>query len=625
MPHPSDSSYRQELFLALAEERSDEAFFALVARSVLRATGAETAVVTLLDESRATLTFAGVAGPHEGELRGTRVAVGHARLGPAALSGVSQTSPRELVEPILLGGLSLGALAAQDKSADFSEGDARELKTLAAAAATRVAAIRRRRETAAALRRLTAAEQALDTVLSAATLPESLDALCNVAREHLDADAVALFLADEDGRALHLAADVGLPDALRERSLDSLEVAEAWAEPSGLVIREAIPLRRGEKLLGVLLALGRAPMPDSIRREVARTLGRQASLAIECASLREEVARRADEATTLYELSQAVTATLKTPEVLARAAEAARNRLAVEKVAIFLREPGSERLRLAHAAGLFEGAEARLKPLVGQGLPGWVVRFETPTASSDLKADRRDESYTLAGEGVASLVAAPLQSGNQTIGVLCGLTARPRWFTVAEIELAYTIANQTAVALENARAYALARRQSVALRRYLQGVARAVSSPRSHAQVPDVITALTRDALGADRAALYRVRSEGDGAVALDALAASGHRAGEPWLLPTGGDSPAAWVARKGRAICVPSAAEDARFGTLWEKPKSGAYVAVPLKTEDGTIGVLEIWRKLPSEDRGSDLRQLSALAKHAALALEGTLRRRKR
>ena len=628
MPDPRAAAAFHEVFLALAHEASDEAFFGTLARNARVLAGAETAVVALLDIARSQLHFAGVSGPTETELRGTRVEVADSRLGRTALTGEVMLSPGDtgsVAVPIFHGSVSVGSLAAQSKPGGFTGDDLLALQTLTTAAVVRVGAILRRRESDATLRRLTAAEEALETLLRTGTLPEALDALCRVAAEHLDADSIGLFLADDEDRALHLAADSGLPDALRERTLASADEAISWAESAQLFVRESIPLKRGDRALGLLVALGRTPLVDPARHEVAGALARQAALAIECASLREEVARRADEATTLYELSQAVSSTLKVPEVLARAAEAARNRLGVEKVAVFLREPGSDRLRLAHGIGLLDGADSRLKPLLGQGLPGWVVQFETPTASSDLATDRRDASFSLVGEEVASLVAAPLQSGNKTVGVLCGMSARPRWFTVAEIELAYTIANQTALALENARAYAETRRQSIALRRYLQGVARAVSSPRAATPVPEVIAELTRDALGADRAALYRVRSSDDGAIAVESLAAAGHRGSEAWLTPPDADSPAAWVARKGRALCVPNLAGDLRFGTKWEKPRVGAYVAVPLKSEDGTIGVLEIWRRSPSDERAADLRQLSALARHAALALEGALRRRKR
>ena len=627
------SAVYHEVFLALAHEASDEAFFGLLAEKTRLLTGSETAAVALLDAERANVTLAGVSGESAGELRGTRVAASDSVAGPTALTGETHLSYRSegrsaAIVPIFACSRSVGALASLNKPDPdgFSGDDLLVLHTLAAAAAARVGARDRRRSTEGAARRLAAADEALAALTDGETLSESLDGFAALARDHLDADGIAILLADDEGRALHVAAESGLPAELLERGVPDAGI-EAWCAGSELFVLEMAPLRRGERSLGTLVALGRTPSLDATRTQIAGALARQASLAIECAILREEVARRGDEATALYELSQAVGATLKMPQVLSRAADAARAHLAVEKVALFLREPTGERLRLAVERGFEPGAEYRLRPAVGQGLPGWVVQFQTPTASSDLAADLRNAGFPLEGEGVASLVAAPLQVGTETLGVLCGLTARPRRFTVAEIELAYTIANQTAAALENARAYAETRRQSIALRRYLQGVARAVSSPKAAAQVPEVVVSLTRDALGADRVALYLIEPKGEGTLVLRTLAAAGHRAAEPWLLSDTGDSPAAWVARKGRALHAPSTAADPRFGTKWERPRSGAYAAAPLKGESGIVlGVLEIWRRSPAAfDRRSDLRQLSALAKHAALALEGAQRKRNR
>ncbi|CAA9586077.1 MAG: hypothetical protein AVDCRST_MAG88-3957, partial [uncultured Thermomicrobiales bacterium] len=82
------------------------------------------------------------------------------------------------------------------------------------------------------------------------------------------------------------------------------------------------------------------------------------------------------------------------------------------------------------------------------------MEFETPTAVQDVAADHRNASAPLHTEGVVSMTCMPLQVGAATIGVLCAMSSRRRLFTVAEMELLYTIANQAAIAIENARIYA---------------------------------------------------------------------------------------------------------------------------------------------------------------------------
>jgi GAF domain-containing protein len=612
--HAEAAAAYHEVLLALAGETSDDAFFALLAKKAVQLSAAESAAVALLREGEPSeLEFVGASGENAAELRGTRVRTSDSRAGEVARTGQLYlcSRPPLVILPLFVeqrGAGALVAFGAPDGSA-FSSEALLSLQTLAAAASARAGAVRLRRSADNGLRLAAACEVAART--------EDLDTLMDLARELLDADAVALYLADDEG-SLHLAADAGLPEPLR-----AVGPEEADWERNGLRIAIGLPLPGAGRSPGALFALTHNLQVDATRPAVAAVLAQQAARLVEAGRLREEAARRADEATALYELSQAVSATLKLPEVLHRVVDAACAQLALEKCALFLKEPGSERLRLAAGRGLGEDAATRLRPVVGEGLPGWVVQFQTPTASEDLVGDRRNSSYPLESEGV-SLVAAPLQVGGSTIGVLCGLTGRTRHFTVAEVELAYTIANHSAIAIENARVYAETRRQAVALRRYLQGVAHAVASPKAAQLVPDVVASLTREALGADRAALYLTSTDDSGFIQVRQVAAVGHRASESWLCSDGVDCPAAWVARKGRALAAPSVERDTRFGSKWERPRSGGYAAVPLKTDEGVLGVLEVVRRSPSEGT-SDLRQLTALARHAALALEGALLRRRR
>ena len=117
-----------------------------------------------------------------------------------------------------------------------------------------------------------------------------------------------------------------------------------------------------------------------------------------------------------------------------------------------------------------------MKPRIGEGIAGWVLEFETPTAVQDVAADHRNRSCPIDSEGVTSLVSVPLQSGDQVIGVLHAMSSRRRLFTVGEMELLYTIANQVGAAIANAQMYEEARQQSDEIRKGVRRVARALGS-----------------------------------------------------------------------------------------------------------------------------------------------------
>jgi GAF domain-containing protein len=309
----------------------------------------------------------------------------------------------------------------------------------------------------------------------------------------------------------------------------------------GLAVRSglAAPIRSGETTHGLVLAVSGQP-PGAYRLADANllsALAAQAAAAMENAWLYEDAQRRAEEAAALYELSQAITATRRLDVILDLVADSTRQLLGVDKFALFLRDPAAPPpsspgrgsggapaaaasapmtasgvpavpLRLVVERGLPSGAGERLRPLVGQGIPGWVVEFETPTAVRDVAADHRNRSAPLHDEGVVSLCAMPLQVGASTIGVLCALSSRRRLFTVAEVELLYTIANQAAIAIENARVYADVRQKAQELRRYFHRVGRALGSQGSPGEVPQLIASLTLEVMGADRCALYALQEE---------------------------------------------------------------------------------------------------------------------
>ena len=193
--------------------------------------------------------------------------------------------------------------------------------------------------------------------------------------------------------------------------------------------------------------------PDAYTPEDAALLSAvasQAAVALENAWLYEDAMRRAQEATALYELSQAVGATLSLGRMLNFVADSVLALLHVDKFALFLLDPRADVLEIKIARNIRRETMQGMRPRPGQGIAGWVMEFETPTAVQDVAADHRNRSCPIDGEGVTSLVSVPLQSGDQVIGVLHAMSSRRRLFTVGEMELLYTIANQVADAREEA-------------------------------------------------------------------------------------------------------------------------------------------------------------------------------
>ena len=306
--------------------------------------------------------------------------------------------------------------------------------------------------------------------------------------------------------------------------------------------------------------------------------------------------------------------------------------------ALFLGDDGADRLTLRASRNLSDTAD-KWQPALGDGVPGWVMEFETPTAVSDVLADHRNAgaAYPLQNEGVQSAACMPLQAATRTIGVLCALSSRRRFFTIAEMELLYTVANQAAVALENARIYADVREKGRELRKYFHRVARALGSAQSPRAVPHLIATLTLEIMGGDRCALYEVKTI-NGEKRLELVARHGFRLSyepegtgaatnlrlpeppSPITLPQSDDHPSGWVARRGRSLVVEDLAEDARWDRTLTRPargKAGALIAVPLRAAGDVIGVLELYTRKERRFRPEDLRLLLTFASQATVAFQ--------
>jgi GAF domain-containing protein len=380
------------------------------------------------------------------------------------------------------------------------------------------------------------------------------------------------------------------------------------------------PIRSGETTPGLLLVLaGSTEEFTNAEINLLTALAAQAAVALENASLYEDATQRAAEAVALYELSQAVTSTLKLDDILERVADAVMNLVAVDKFALFLRERHSDYLALTFSRGLAEGVAERLRPRIGQGIIGWVMEFETPTAVRDIAADQRNAATPLHTEGAVSLVAMPLQIGSSTIGVLAALSSRRRLFTVAEMELLYTIANQAAVAIENARIYSTVRQKSSELRKYFHRVARALSATRTPENVPELIASLTLEVMEADRCVLHAVRRGASGKILLEVAASVGFRVETSnKAIPVVASSPTGWVVQQARPLTVENLPDDPRFSGGYDRPLRGnlmSYLGVPLRGATGVIGVLEVYTRERRVWQSDAVRLLLTFATQAAVA----------
>ncbi len=669
--------------------RTTKSVLTLVTQKACLLTGCASATVALLDESRETIEFAAAWGDDANEFAGSRVRASDTLAGNTARTGEPYWAFRPEAEPgkndetvsfvhsaavvpIFLNGQPVGAVAALHKKnrLPFDGADLMALSTLAASASVVIGSQAVRAERAQNKRELDVLYEAVRNVSGALSAPDVLRVVVEQVAGQMESSAVTVWLLSDDRTHLSIAEDEGLTPDEREIVLPATNAAgtAGWVHallrqtrpvflrftdsdgdeptpppiPSGqndfwtcespfpaISARSglACPIRSGDTVRGFVLVLSiQAPgVYQATDAKLLAALASQSAVALENADLYEDATRREREAAALYDLSQTVTASLPLPHVLRDVGEVVLRLLDVDTFVLFVHDPPSDKLRVHSERHAPPGLRDQYAPLIGQGIPGWVMEFETPASVPDVTRDARNASAPLDGFGIASLIAAPLQIGTATIGVLCAMTSAPRAFTVAEMELAYTIANQAALALENSRIRETVRHNETSSRRFFSRLARALNTAHEPGDVPRLIVSQALDVLEADRCALWAVESGGE---RIEKAAHLGFRAqsdaAEPAVFTIYPTTPAGWIARNNHALVIENLNTDDRFAQTYDKPAQGsvaAYMGVPVRLRGQVVGVLELFMRRRRKWKNEEERLLIGFATQTATAFQNARR----
>jgi len=560
------------------------------------------------------------------------------------------------VVPIFLDGKSIGSLAAINRQdgQSFGGSDLLILHILASAAAAALQTEALRVKNAQTEREREILYEAAQKTSSTLNVQQILDGVMSTITKSINAFAEIIFLLNDDRTHLFIASERGLTEEELEIQLlaeDPLAAAafagnggtayiisagandpryeailpEDRVKPASLLVA---PLVSRENPMGLIVVAAVHPnafTSDDLR--LVSAVAAQAAVAVENAWLYEDATRRAEEATAIYELSQSVNTNLNLQRVLNFVADSVIALLQVDKFALFLHNSRTNHLEIKVDRNLRREfvKDTRCTSDRG-GIAWWVYQFETPTAVQNVGGDNRNRSCPIDQENVASLVSVPLQAGDEVIGVIHAMSTRPRLFTVAEMELLYTIANQVGVAIRNTQTLEHVRQKSVDLRRATRLVSKALGTSLDSPGAAQTIADLAAEIVGADRCLLYSVE-RGD----VKLLAGHGVRLA-PVSLPGSISStdpnsdlePAAvWIARKGKTLIVSRDNLDNRLvipSEFTSSGKNGTYIGIPLKVGNDVVGVLEAFLREPRHLTSDDVRHFKAFGGQAAVALQNAI-----
>ncbi len=374
-------------------------------------------------------------------------------------------------------------------------------------------------------------------------LEATLDLIVRETTAVLRVDSCSLYLLEEDGVTLRLSATTGLRRQVlgygtlqlgegmtgaavqhnrpiyaavaREHPDFKLVDAERERELMSLL---AVPLTIAERPIGAINVQTRDAhtfTPDEI--EMLLLIGDLAAGALVKAQLFDEQKMQIEDLRALAEVSEAVTSPQYLDDMLDIVTDMAARSMNVAVCALFMLDESAEYLELRAAQRRSALYQNRRPIPVGRGVIGRVMASGNTVYIPEIAQEPGYVNPTLAAEdGLVSMLAVPLSVRERVIGVMACYTQVRRKFTDDEVAFISTMANQTALAIENAHLVtnaAITREMHHRIKNNLQMVAMLMQL-----QLPDADKLDTREVLETN---MHRIRSI---ATVHDVLSEKGYR-----------------------------------------------------------------------------------------------------
>jgi signal transduction histidine kinase/DNA-binding response OmpR family regulator len=227
-----------------------------------------------------------------------------------------------------------------------------------------------------------------------------------------------------------------------------------------------VPILAGERAIGVMSIQSTTQegrFADADQR-LLMTIAANVGVAVQNARLYAETRRRANEMAALADVGREISATLELSGVLELIADRARTLLTADTSAVFLPQPGSEKLRALVALGATAAILLEDEVTRGEGIIGDVAVTGRPEVVNHTSADARALVIPGTDEDEDDrLMAAPLTVRGEVAGVLAvwRASASPP-FTSADLSFLVGLSQQAAIALQNAQLFADAQEATAA-------------------------------------------------------------------------------------------------------------------------------------------------------------------
>jgi len=385
-----------------------------------------------------------------------------------------------------------------------------------------------------------------------------------------------------------------------------------------------VPLIAQDELIGSLTLGSREPNAfDAEEIVIAREVAGPLAIAIQNARLHEEVERRAARMASVVRVGQALGTTLDIAKLYEIAYEQISTLLDCPGFGLFTYDATTQLLHPLLVLGDGKLLDTSSLPPIpfepGTGPQSWAIASRKAVIIPDIQAEReRIKTYkdlrTERRKLAHSVLIVPLVIDEQVIGTLQVQSYQVDRYTVEDGELLSGIANQLALAIQNARLYAETRRKAEEAAALLT-TAQAITSLDLNT-VLNTIAAQVKKLFQADGSRIHLLEPDGE---MLRCVVAQHQRAERALAYKVKlGEGLTGRVALRGEAEIVNNTLADSSAIQMPGTPVEDETLALaPLKNRDQVIGVLTVSRLgLDRPFTAEDLALLTAFANQATLSI---------
>jgi GAF domain-containing protein/CheY-like chemotaxis protein len=246
-----------------------------------------------------------------------------------------------------------------------------------------------------------------------------------------------------------------IDDIALEESADVLE--RVGIESLDMRAISVLPLRAGGRDLGAIVIGTRKPYKHSYQdARIYQSLSEQASLRMEATRLLEQTERRARQLVTSAQVSQIASSILELTELFPRIVDLVRESFNYDHVQIFMMDAEGEFAELRASTGEAGRQLLAIRHKLGKGsysVIGQVTERAEPFIAADTADARVVHKPNPYLPNTRSEMAIPLMLKGNVVGALDVQSNTPNAFGEDDIAVLTTLANQIAVAIDNARLY----------------------------------------------------------------------------------------------------------------------------------------------------------------------------